>query len=65
MTAIENYIAPTSLEQAVELLAAGEATILAGGTDLMPQSHAGRVKFKPTLMNIRRIPELKGIALDG
>ncbi|MEW5891219.1 MAG: xanthine dehydrogenase family protein subunit M, partial [Pseudomonadota bacterium] len=42
-----------------------EATILAGGTDLMPQSHAGRVKFKPTLMNIRRIPELKGIALDG
>ncbi len=65
MTAIEHYVAPTSLEQAVELLAAGEATILAGGTDLMPQSHAGRVKFKPTLMNIRRIPELKGIALDG
>lgn len=65
MTAIEHYLAPTSLEQAAEVLKSGEVTILAGGTDLMPQSQAGRVKFKPTLMNIRRIPELKGIALDS
>ena len=66
MTALDNYVAPTSLEQAVvQLQELGEVTILAGGTDLMPQSHAGRVKFKRTLMNIRRIPELRGIAREG
>lgn len=66
MNGIERYVAPASLEQAVECLQQlGEVTILAGGTDLMPQSQAGRLKIKRTLMNIRRIPELKGIALDG
>ncbi len=66
MTALDNYVAPTSLEQAVvQLQELGEVTILAGGTDLMPQAHAGRVKFKRTLMNIRRIPELRGIAREG
>ena len=65
MTGIERYVAPSSLEQAVECLQQlGEVTILAGGTDLMPQSQAGRLKIKRTLMNIRRIPELKGITLD-
>ncbi len=66
MTALDNYVAPTSLEQALEQLQElGEVTILAGGTDLMPQANAGRVKFKRTLMNIRRIPELRGIAREG
>jgi CO/xanthine dehydrogenase FAD-binding subunit len=66
MNQIERYVAPSSLEQAVECLQQlGEVTILAGGTDLMPQSQAGRLKIKRTLMNIRRIPELRGIALDG
>ena len=66
MTALDNYVAPASLEQAVEQLQElGEVTILAGGTDLMPQSNAGRVKFKRTLMNIRRIPELRGISREG
>jgi CO/xanthine dehydrogenase FAD-binding subunit len=39
-------------------------TILAGGTDLMPQSQGGRLKIKRTLMNIQHIPELQGIAID-
>jgi xanthine dehydrogenase FAD-binding subunit len=65
MTEIEQYLAPTSLEQAAEHLRSGEVTILAGGTDLMPQSQGGRLKIKRTLMNIHHIPELKGIALDG
>lgn len=64
MTAIEQYVAPTSLEQAVACLQGGEVTILAGGTDLMPQSQAGRVPLRRTLMNIRRIPEMKGIARE-
>jgi CO/xanthine dehydrogenase FAD-binding subunit len=66
MTAIEQYVAPSSLEQALDYLRrAGEVTILAGGTDLMPQSQGGRLKIKRTLMNIHHIPELQGIALDG
>jgi CO/xanthine dehydrogenase FAD-binding subunit len=66
MTALDNYVAPASLEEAVEQLQElGEVTILAGGTDLMPQANAGRVKFKRTLMNIRRIPELRGIVREG
>jgi CO/xanthine dehydrogenase FAD-binding subunit len=66
MSTIERYVAPRSLEEATELLRAGHATILAGGTDLMPQTQSGRVSFQPVLMNIRRIAELHGIArTDG
>jgi CO/xanthine dehydrogenase FAD-binding subunit len=65
MTEIEQYVAPTSLEQATEYLCSGGVTILAGGTDVMPQSQGGRLKFKRTLMNIQHIAEMKGIAIDG
>jgi len=65
MTDIQHYVAPTSLEQAAETLRAGDVTILAGGTDLMPQSQSGRLKIKRTLMNIHHVPELNGIAIDG
>ena len=66
MTEIEQYVAPSSLEQAAEYLRrSAEVTILAGGTDLMPQSQSGRLKIKRTLMNIRHVSELKGIAIDG
>jgi xanthine dehydrogenase FAD-binding subunit len=46
MTELKHYFAPTSLDQAVECLKDGNVTILAGGTDLTPQSQAGRIKFK-------------------
>src|SRR3990167_7909348 len=65
MTDIEQYVAPSSLEQAAEYLRSGEVTILAGGTDLMPQSQGGRLKIKRTLMNIHHIAELKGVTIDG
>jgi CO/xanthine dehydrogenase FAD-binding subunit len=61
---IEAYRAPTSLAEAAEILRGGPVTILAGGTDLMPQTQAGRVKFARVLMNIRRIPELAGITVE-
>ncbi|HVB47663.1 MAG TPA: xanthine dehydrogenase family protein subunit M [Burkholderiales bacterium] len=61
MPGIERYVVPHSLAEAMDLLRAGEATILAGGTDLMPQTQAGRLRFRPLLMNIQRIPELRGI----
>lgn len=64
--AIERYLAPASLAQALAALAEpGGATVLAGGTDLMPQSHAGRVKPSRTLLNIRRVAGLDGISSDS
>ncbi|TAK86196.1 MAG: xanthine dehydrogenase family protein subunit M [Betaproteobacteria bacterium] len=65
MHAIERYVRPGSLEEAAEILRAGNVTVLAGGTDLMPQTHAGRVKFQSVLMNVRRVPELRGIEEHG
>ncbi|NMF89402.1 FAD binding domain-containing protein [Aromatoleum petrolei] len=65
MTAIERYAAPQSLDEALGILQQDEVTILAGGTDLMPQTKAGRIGFKPTLMNIGRVAGLKGVTLDG
>jgi len=65
MTEIEQYVSPSSLEQAADYLRAGEVTLLAGGTDLMPQSQGARLRIKRTLMNICHIPELKGITIDG
>jgi xanthine dehydrogenase FAD-binding subunit len=65
MLGIERYAAPRSLDEAAEILRSGEVTVLAGGTDLMPQMQAGRMRFRPVLMNVRRVPELKGIAEHG
>lgn len=65
MHAIEQYVRPSSLDEAAEILRAGNVTVLAGGTDLMPQTNAGRLPFQPVLMNVRRVPELRGIAEAG
>ncbi|MFP6734493.1 MAG: xanthine dehydrogenase family protein subunit M [Rhodospirillales bacterium] len=65
MDAIANYIAVDSLEAAAETLAAGPVTVLAGGTDLMLQAEAGKRVYAPTLMNIRRLADLRGVRLDG
>jgi len=62
---IKRYAAPTTLEEASEMLRAGNVTVLAGGTDLMPQTRAGRLQFQPVLMNVRRVPELGGIDDQG
>jgi CO/xanthine dehydrogenase FAD-binding subunit len=65
MADIEQYKAPTSLDEAAGILHAGNVTVLAGGTDVMPQTQAGRLQFQPVLMNVRRVPELRGIAEQG
>jgi CO/xanthine dehydrogenase FAD-binding subunit len=62
---VERYVAARSLEEALEALSYGDATVLAGGTDVMPQSQAGRLKLGRTLVNIRRIAKLAGIAKEG
>lgn len=65
MTELKHYLAPTSIEQAVECLKGGDVTILAGGTDLTPQSQSGKLAIKQMLMNVRHIPQLTGITLEG
>jgi len=60
---VERYLAPRDLDEALEVLRSGDATILAGGTDVMPQSESGKTPLRKTLVNIRRVPELTGIML--
>lgn len=62
---LDAYAAPATLAQAVELIADGNATILAGGTDLMVQIEQGRRSYGSALVNIRRIGEMHGISVDG
>lgn len=62
MTNVEQYLAPRSIEEAAEGLRDGNVTIVAGGTDLMPQSKSGKAKLGSGLMNINRIEGLRGIA---
>lgn len=63
---LSRYVAPMRLQQALAVLAQpGGVTVLAGGTDLMPQSQAGKVKPARVLLNIRRIEGLDGARVDG
>jgi len=62
---IERYVSPLTLDEAAGIMSQGGVTVLAGGTDLMPQVHSGKLKFKPMLMNIRRVGELQGISMQS
>lgn len=60
------YVAPTSVEQALELLAAdGESRVIAGGTDLMIEMSRRACGEVETLIDITRIDGLSEIFLDG
>ncbi len=61
---IENYEVPVSIVEAVQSLQHGDATILAGGTDLTPQTTSGAKEFLRTLINIQHIEEMRGISVD-
>ena len=63
MLPIENYVAPKTFGEAVEIAAHGEATIIAGGTIVMPQTLLGTWAYKKTLLNLRRIEELRGVVV--
>lgn len=63
---LDEYLAPTSVEEAAQALSDGHGTVLAGGTDLMLQADNGRMPYRGRLVNIRRIGELHGIMVaDG
>ena len=60
------YLAPRSLAEAVAALSTGNGTVraLAGGTDLLVQLKTGRQRPE-TIVDVKRIPELGAISLEG
>ncbi len=59
-----DYFAPNTIEAAVERLADGDATILAGGQTLMPLM-ALRLSTPSLLVDINHIQALKGVTRKG
>lgn len=57
------YSAPTSLKEALSLLAGGEAKALAGGMSLIPMMKL-RLAAPERLVDLRRVPDLAGIRED-
>jgi CO/xanthine dehydrogenase FAD-binding subunit len=62
---IQKYAAPRTLEEATEILSENECLLFAGSTDVLPQTRSGKRKFKPALVNLKRIEALRGIERDG
>lgn len=62
-----NYHLANSVEDALRVLreAAGNAQIVAGGTDLLLDIQQGNHALVPTLVDVTRIPELTEITLQG
>lgn len=60
------YEAPTTVEQAVGLLAAkgAAARVLCGGTDILIQMQAG-VRRPDQLIDVKRIPQLRQVTYDA
>lgn len=60
------YVRPTSIDEAVSALAsAGEdAKVLAGGQSLIPVLRL-RLAYPSTLVDVGRVPELRGVREDG
>ena len=61
-----HYEAPTSLDQAIGLLAAAgdDGRMLAGGTDLIIQMRAG-VREPGQVIDAKKIPELQTLSYDA
>lgn len=59
------YLRPESLDDALAAAAAGPVTVMAGCTDLFPQTEAAALGGTPgaTFLDISRIADLRGIAL--
>ena len=65
MEEIKTYLAPRRLDEALQAMADGDATVFCGGTDLAPQTESGARQYTAKLLNIRRIEGLAGIAAQG
>ena len=58
-----NYAAPTTVDEAVKLLAGASGTVkvLAGGTDLLVQLRSGRLR-PDLIVDTKKLPGLIGIS---
>ena len=66
MAAMETYSAPRTLEEAACALAAGDATALAGGTDVLPRWTKGLVRRPEAVVDLKRVEGLAGVSrADG
>jgi CO/xanthine dehydrogenase FAD-binding subunit len=65
MQEVTTYLAPRRLDEALQAMADGDATVFCGGTDLTPQTESGMRQYTATLLNIRRIAALGGIDVKG
>ena len=65
MQEIKTYLAPRGLDEALQAMADGAATVFCGGTDLAPQTESGARQYTAKLLNIRRIEGLGGIEAQG
>jgi len=63
---IKRYLMPQTLAEALELLAeyAGEAQVIAGGTDIIPQLRHGNLSVD-TLIDISCLPDIASIHQDS
>jgi carbon-monoxide dehydrogenase medium subunit len=59
-----DYVRPASLDEALASLAAGGARVLAGGTDVVPWLRDDLIAPE-LLVDIKAVPDLAGISLDG
>ena len=59
-----DYLAPSTVEEAVRALAMPGARPLAGGTDLLVQLRSGRVR-PPLVVDLKRIAGATGIRAQG
>jgi len=62
-----HYHTPTTTEEAIELLIryAGQARVIAGGTDLLVEMRANGEQPQEALIDITRIPDLRTIQEEG
>jgi carbon-monoxide dehydrogenase medium subunit len=60
------YLAPRTVDEAIQLLAEhrGQAKLVAGGTDLVPQLKSRELVGPKYLVDLKSIPGLDGIAFD-
>jgi len=62
MTTLGNYLSPSTLEEVFEVVAGGRATILAGGTDLLPRWSKGLLERPQTVVDLKKIDDLQGVS---
>ncbi len=65
MATIEEYAAPTTLAEVLQALAERNATVLAGGTDILPRWARGLAATPAVVVSLRRVTDLKGVKRYG